>query len=233
MEKFVDVLKFENKINYKFKNEELLCLAFTHSSFANETKKGNHRNNERLEFLGDAVLEMVVSDYIYRRYPQMPEGELTKLRAGVVCEGALAKNARKLDFGNYILLGHGEEVTGGKDRDSILADSFEAVIGAIFLDGGIKAVTDYIMSFMKSEVDEMEKEFKTLDCKTCLQEVIQKTSKSPIIYNIIDEQGPDHDKIFVAEVQHNGKILGRGKGKSKKEAEQNAANDALDKLEIS
>ncbi len=226
-----DIEEFEQKIKYRFKDNDKLKLAFTHSSYANEHKKTVPENNERLEFLGDAVLDMVVSEYIYKKFPKMPEGELTKLRAGVVCEGSLAKIAREFDFGKYLLLGKGEECTGGRNRDSILADAFEAVIGAIFLDGGIEVVGSYIMSFMEKVIDDMKISFRTLDCKTHLQELIQKTSKSPIIYKIIDEKGPDHDKIFISEVYHNNITLGYGEGRSKKEAEQNAAFDALKKLE--
>ena len=143
----------------------------SHSSYANEH---NVSSNERIEFLGDAVLDMIVSEYIYKKFPKMPEGELTKLRAGVVCEGSLAKIAREFDFGKYLLLGKGEECTGGRNRDSILADAFEAVIGAICLDGGIDAVGKYIMSFMEKAIDDMKINFRTLDCKTHLQEIIQK-----------------------------------------------------------
>lgn len=222
---------FEKKINYVFQDKDILTLAFTHSSYANEAKKGKHENNERLEFLGDAVLDMVVSEYMYKTFPDMPEGELTKLRAGVVCEPSLAKLARNFCFGEYLLLGKGEESTGGRSRDSILADSFEAVIGAICIDGGISAATKYIMSYMTEEIATMKKSFRTLDCKTHLQEVIQKTSKNPVTYSIINETGPDHDKIFVAEVYHEGCVLGKGEGKSKKEAEQSAAFNALEKID--
>ncbi len=227
----LDIEVFENRINYQFNDKEKIKLAFTHSSYANEHRNIISDNNERLEFLGDAVLDMIVSEYIYNKFPKMPEGELTKLRAGVVCEGSLAKIAREFEFGNYLLLGKGEESTGGRNRDSILADAFEAVIGAICLDGGIDAVGKYIMSFMEKVIDDMKISFRTLDCKTHLQEIIQKNSKNPITYKIIDEQGPDHDKIFIAEVYHNNITLGVGEGKSKKEAEQNAAYNALEKIE--
>lgn len=226
-----DIEVFEKKINYQFNDKEKIKLAFTHSSYANEHRNTISENNERLEFLGDAVLDMIVSEYIYKKFPKMPEGELTKLRAGVVCEGYLAKIAREFDFGKYLLLGKGEECTGGRNRDSILADAFEAVIGAICLDGGIDAVGKYIMSFMEKAIDDMKINFRTLDCKTHLQEIIQKNSKNPIVYKIIDEKGPDHDKVFVAEVYHDNNTLGIGEGKSKKEAEQNAAYNALEKIE--
>ncbi len=219
--------EFEKRIGYSFSNKNTLTLAFTHSSYSNEYKKGTHENNERLEFLGDAVLDMVVSEYMYRLFPDMPEGELTKLRAGVVCEDALAHLARNLDFGRYILLGKGEESTGGRNRNSILADTFEAVIGAVCIDGGKDAAEKYILSFMKDEIQQAKNHYRTMDCKTHLQEIIQKNSKTPVSYRIIHEAGPDHNKVFVAEVCHGDIVLGKGEGKSKKEAEQNAANDAL------
>ena len=165
---------------------------------------------------------------MYRHFPKMPEGELTKLRAAVVCEGSLAELSRKLGIGRCLLLGKGEESTGGRNRDSILADAFEAIIGAICIDGGMEAVTKYIMRFMVDCIEKTKSNFRNLDCKTHLQEVIQKISKVPLHYAIVDEQGPDHNKVFVAEVTHDGRVLGRGSGRSKKEAEQNAANNALE-----
>lgn len=221
--------EFEQEIQYTFQNKSLILLAFTHSSYANENKKGLHENNERLEFLGDAVLDLVISEQIYNNYPEMPEGELTKLRAGVVCEATIASKARNLHFGEYLLLGHGEEASGGRERESILADVFEAVIGAVYLDGGMKAASYYILSLLSDEIEQMKLHFKELDFKTRLQEDIQKFSKSAIIYEIIDEKGPDHDKVFVAQVIHEDQVLGVGEGKSKKEAEQSAAGDALNK----
>ena len=222
--------EFERKMGYRFSDKNLLILALTHSSYANETKKGTHENNERLEFLGDAVLDVVVSEYMYRHFPQMPEGELTKLRAAVVCEGSLAGLARKLGIGRCMLLGKGEESTGGRNRDSILADAFEAIIGAICIDGGMDAAKAYVMGFMVDCIEHTKSNFRSLDCKTHLQEVIQKISKVPLRYTIIDEQGPDHNKVFVAEVTHEGKSLGKGSGRSKKEAEQAAANNALEHM---
>lgn len=223
----IDVSSFEDRIKYCFTNKNLIILAFTHSSYANEHKRGKNENNERLEFLGDAVLDLVVSRYIYNTFPEMPEGELTKLRAGVVCEPTIAKKAYEIGLGNYLLLGKGEESTGGRTRDSILADAFEAVIGAVYLDGGMEEVQKYILTIMLDEINSMKQSFRTMDCKTHLQEVIQKNSKSPISYTIVEEKGPDHDKIFVAEVCHDNVVLGKGEGKSKKEAEQSAAYDAL------
>lgn len=224
---YLNLEEFEKKLGYHFKENNLLLLALTHSSFANESKKGSHENNERLEFLGDAVLDMVVSEYIYRQFPEMPEGEMTKLRAAVVCEGSLAQLSRKLGVGRNLFLGKGEESTGGRTRDSILADAFEAIIGAVCIDGGIEAVTQYVMRFMKEQIEKTKPGFHNLDCKTHLQEVVQKISKVPLQYAIVDEKGPDHNKVFLAEVTHDGKVLGQGSGRSKKEAEQNAAHAAL------
>lgn len=231
MNKYDRFSEFEKKAGYSFKDKSLIKLAFTHSSYANEHKKEKHENNERLEFLGDAVLDMVVSQYIYVKFPELPEGELTKIRAGVVCEGSLASLARDLEFGRFLLLGKGEDSTGGRSRDSILADTFEAVIGAVCLDGGIDATYSYVLRIMERPINAIKATFKNLDCKTQLQEFIQKKSKLPVVYEIVDEAGPDHDKVFVSEAKHNGKLLGHGEGKSKKEAEQNAAADAIKKLE--
>lgn len=221
---------FEQSINYTFHHKKLLHLAMSHSSYINEKKRDKLECNERIEFLGDAVLELVISDYLYEKFPHMPEGELTKLRASTVCEVTLAKKARALQFGQYLLLGRGEESTGGRDRDSILADAFEAVIGAVYLDGGMEIVRTYILDIMAEEVEHLKREFRTFDCKTCLQEEIQSYSQSPLLYEIVGEKGPDHDKKFMAKVSHNGVVLGVGSGRSKKEAEQSAANDALEKM---
>ncbi|MDD5945038.1 MAG: ribonuclease III [Clostridia bacterium] len=224
--------QFEEIIQYKFSNIELLKKAFTHSSYANEKHIEKYDNNERLEFLGDAVLELVISDYIYNNYAHMPEGELTKLRAGTVCETSLAERARDIHISDFIMLGKGEETTGGRRRDSILADAFEAVIGAVYLDGGIEAARRHILTQLEGTVGKIKLSLNTIDCKTRLQEEIQKTSKEPIHYMIVGESGPDHDKLFTAAVSHDGATLGMGSGKSKKEAEQSAAMDALRKMNI-
>lgn len=220
----------ENFLKYKFKNDKLLETALTHSSYAHEYKNHNINNNERLEFLGDAVLELVISSFIFEEFKELPEGELTKLRASVVCETMLSKKAKEMNVGKYMRLGKGEENTGGRDRDSILADCFEAIIGAIYLDGGISCAEEFILGILKDSVYDMRKSFKMNDCKTYLQELIQKNSKEPIEYNIVNEMGPAHNKLFVVQVVHCNRILGRGDGKSKKEAEQNAAYDALKKI---
>jgi len=217
-------------LNYDFKNMELIDIALTHSSFAHEARDGITKNNERLEFLGDAVLELVISSFIFKNFTELPEGELTKLRASVVCETSLSKISRRLKVGNYIKLGKGEENTGGRERDSILADTFEAIIGAIYLDGGISEAEKFIISNMKDSIFEMKDSFKMNDCKTYLQELIQKNSKSPIEYDVIDEIGPAHNKKFIVHVVHDNLVLGSGEGKSKKEAEQNAAYNAIKKI---
>ncbi|MCJ7856839.1 ribonuclease III [Lachnospiraceae bacterium NSJ-143] len=222
--------EFENLIGYKFNDKDILSLALTHSSYANEHKLGRFEYNERLEFLGDAVLEFFVSRYIYEKYPELPEGELTKLRAGVVCEGSLAKKALEIQLGDFLFLGKGEELTGGRKRESILADAFEAVIGAVIIDGGIDSAEKYVMGLMKNVIDSVRNSFMLMDYKTRLQEEIQKFSKEPVSYVITKETGPDHGKLFESEVSHCSNILGSGLGKSKKEAEQNAAKDALSKM---
>ena len=227
----IDISLFERNINYSFNCKNNLILALTHSSYSNEHKNLGVKDNERLEFLGDAILDMVISEYIYKKFPEMPEGELTKLRASVVCEHSLAEIAKNLNFGDYMFLGKGEEITGGRNRVSILADAFEAVIGAIFIDGGFEAVKNYIINLIKEPINNMKTSFKLIDCKTHLQEIVQKNNKNPIIYKIVDEKGPDHNKIFVVNVYNNENIIGVGAGKSKKEAEQNAAFDALKNFE--
>jgi ribonuclease-3 len=210
-------------------DKNLLKKAFSHSSYANEKRKLNIESNERLEFLGDAVLELVISEYIYNHFPKMPEGELTKFRASIVCETTLAEEARVLNIGNYIMLGKGEKSTGGETRNSILADAFESVIGAIFLDGGIECAKKHILGIMEPIIANLQKSFRTMDYKTYLQELVQSTSKETVRYEIIDEIGPDHDKAFIAQATHNRKVLGQGQGRTKKEAEQNAAFEALKK----
>jgi ribonuclease-3 len=223
--------EFEIIIGYKFKNSSLLKLALTHSSFANEHRLGKNEYNERLEFLGDAALDLIISKYIYNKFTSLPEGELSKLRAGIVCEGSLAKKAAEINLGKYLLLGKGEEITGGRTRESVLADAFEAVIGAILLDGGMDSAENYVLSIMKDVIEEIKMDYRFMDCKTRLQEIIQKVSKEPISYEIIKEEGPAHNKVFEAEVIHCGEVLGKGSGRSKKEAEQNAAADAINKMD--
>ena len=212
------------KIDYEFKNEGLLRQAMTHSSHANE-HHGTHLDcNERLEFLGDSVLGFVTADYLYTHYPELPEGELTKLRAAVVCEGALCEIARELGIPEEIRLGHGEETGGGRKRPSILADAFEAVLAAIYLDGGIEPAKKFVFRFI-DKADE-EKPAVT-DYKTTLQEIVQRNPEEAVEYVLVGESGPDHNKTFSVEVHLNSNVIGRGSGRSKKIAEQAAAKEAL------
>lgn len=218
----------ENNLDYKFKNIELLRTALTHSSYANEQNMKNTENNERLEFLGDSILSLIVSQYLYNKYPNYPEGELTKIRAKVVCESSLAFAARKIDLGEFLLLGKGEEVTGGRVRDSILADASEALVGAIYMDSGFKVVNDLMLKIFENDiVNAVAKGSLFIDYKTELQENLQKRTKAQIEYRISREEGPDHDKIFFIDVMIDNKSVGTGSGRNKKEAEQMAAKEAL------
>ncbi len=225
MNEEIKMQQLQKNIHYNFKNQNLLYEALSHSSFANENKK--HRNsNERLEFLGDSVLSIVVSDYIFEHFKHLPEGELTKLRASLVCEKALFEFSKKIDLGNCIFLGKGEENTGGRQRPSIVSDAFEAVIAAIYLDGGIEEARKYILSFIPKDVSPKGSN-SFHDYKTMLQEVVQKNPDEKIEYIVKSESGPDHDKKFVVEVRLNKKVIGEGGGHSKKNAEQEAAKHAL------
>ena len=216
----------EQKLNYKFNNVKLLENALTHSSYANEVRNGL-TSNERLEFLGDSVLSIIVADYLFLHYKDIPEGELTKLRASLVCEKSLCIFARKLQLGKYLMLGKGEDKGGGRERDSILADAFEAVLAAIYLDGGIKPATKFVLSFVEKELENHNKQtFK--DYKTALQEIYQRNPEEYVTYVLKGESGPDHDKVFEVEVHLNSNVIGCGKGKNKKQAEQMAAKQALE-----
>ena len=217
--------EFEKIIGYTFKNKELIDQALSHSSYANEKKRAGG-SNERLEFLGDSVLSIVVSDYLYKNL-NVAEGDLTKLRASLVCEKSLFVFAQQIHLGEYILLGKGEENTGGRQRPSILADAFEAVIAAIYLDGGMEAASRHILRFMPEDIKYTKKPVLS-DFKTLLQEVVQKNPEEKVEYVLIGEEGPDHNKRFVVEVCLNSQVIGKGKGKSKKEAEQLAAKEALE-----
>lgn len=220
-----NISKFEDTINYKFENKSYILEALTHSSYSNENK--NYKFNERLEFLGDSVLSIVISDYLFKKEKNLPEGELTKLRANIVCEESLSEVAGQIHLGEYLLLGKGEEATGGRDRISILADALEAIIAAIYLDGGLEEASKFIFRFME-EIIENSIEGKIFrDYKTYLQEVLQSKGEQHIWYKLIEEKGPDHNKRFVMEVGINDKVLGVGEGKSKKDAEQVAAKSAL------
>lgn len=218
--------KFEKIIGYEFKNKEFISNALTHSSYANERKIPSG-SNERLEFLGDSVLSIVVSEYLYNNLKNVAEGELTKLRASLVCEKSLHMFAKQIQLGDFLMLGKGEINSGGRERPSILADAFEAVIAAIYLDGGIEPAKKHILRFMPKDLEHsMKLAFK--DFKTVLQEVVQKNPEEKVEYVLIGEEGPDHDKRFVVEVMLNSQVIGKGKGRSKKEAEQIAAKEALE-----
>lgn len=216
----------ESRLGYKFKNTELLENALIHSSYANEVR-GNTHSNERLEFLGDSVLSIIVSEHIYKRFPNMPEGELTRMRASLVCEKSLCEFSRELGIGQYLKLGKGEDKNGGRERDSILADAFEAVLAAIYLDGGMNAAKTHIMNTVLRDLKHCDDDtFK--DYKTTLQEIIQRNPEESVSYILIDESGPDHNKSFTVEVHLNSNVIGTGIGKSKKQAEQMAARQALE-----
>ncbi len=211
-------------IGYQFNQEGLLRQAVTHSSFANEKHMKKLSDNERLEFLGDAVLEVVSSEFLYKKYPKMPEGDLTKLRASLVCEPTLAMCTREINLGKYLYLGKGENQTGGRERKSILSDALEAVIGAIYLDGGFESARDFIQRFILTDI-EHKKLFH--DSKTILQEVVQGTYKEPLRYVLLAEEGPDHDKSFRVAAQIGERCISEGIGHTKKAAEQEAAYQAL------
>lgn len=219
--------EFETIIGYKFQNRNYLKQALSHSSYANEKRLSKLANNERLEFLGDAVLELMSSEYIFLNNREMYEGEMTKLRASLVCEPTLAMCAREIKLGSFILLGKGEIATGGANRDSILSDAFEAVIGAIYLDGGFTNAKEFVMKFVLDDIDSKKLFF---DSKTILQEMIQADYKEPLQYKLIGERGPDHDKEFTVAAIVDGKELSQGSGKTKKSAEQAAAYQAILKL---
>jgi ribonuclease-3 len=221
--------ELENKIDYVFKNKQNLILALTHSSFANESRKEKLASNERLEFLGDAVLNIVISEMVYLQHNNLSEGEMTKVRANIVCESSLVKCANDIQLGEYLLLGKGEEATGGRTRASILSDAFESLIGAIYLDGGIESARKFISTTMKHLLEDSVSGVIFLDYKTQLQELIQKSGEHKISYEVLKEKGPDHNKLFVSQVVIDEKVMGTGEGRSKKEAEQKAAKAALKK----
>lgn len=218
----------ETAIGYRFKNITLLQNALTHSSYANERWHNSLLCNERLEFLGDSILGMVVAEHLYRTYPEKPEGELTRIRADMVCEASLAAVADKLSLGQHLLLGHGEERFGGRSRASILADAVESVIAASFLDGGMEAAKAFIQQFILCDVP-VEKPHNA-DYKTALQELVQQKKNQMLRYVLTGQTGPDHDKQFAVQVELNGQVVGEGTGSSKKRAEQDAARKAIENL---
>lgn len=214
----------EERIGYRFRNPVFLKQALTHSSFANEQKINRLGDYERLEFLGDAVLELVSSEFLFKEHPKVPEGELTKMRASMVCEPALAFCAGDLELGKFILLGKGEEGTGGRNRDSIISDVMEALIGAIYLDGGMEPAKAFINRFILSDLENKRLFY---DSKSNLQELIQGKLKKEFHYELLEESGPEHDKLFIVELFMEEESLGKGSGRSKKAAEQQAAYKAL------
>ena len=215
----------EKKSGYHFQNPHLLKQAMTHSSYANEHKAKGYHDNERLEFLGDAVLEVVSSEFLFRHYPALPEGDLTKLRASIVCEPTLALCARELDLGDFLLLGKGEEHTGGRKRDSIVSDAMEALIGAIYLDGGFASAKEFVHRFIMTDIEHKKLFY---DSKTILQEQVQKNwPDGEISYVLTGEEGPDHDKTFLVDLYVAGEKKSSGKGRTKKAAEQDAAYRCL------
>ncbi len=218
----------EAAIGYRFQNITLLQNALTHSSYANEHWHDSLRSNERLEFLGDSILGMVVAEHLYRNFPDRPEGELTRMRADMVCETSLARIADQLELGKHLLLGNGEEQGGGRNRPSILADAVESVIAASFLDGGMAAAEGIIRRFVLSNVPVSK--LQNLDYKTTLQELVQQKKNQILSYQMVGEKGPDHDKEFFVEVSLNGTVVGKGSGSSKKRAEQDAARVAMEAL---
>ena len=218
----------ENAIGYQFKNITLLQNALAHSSYANERWHDSLKSNERLEFLGDSILGMVTAEYLYRNFPDRPEGDLTRMRADMVCERSLAVAAERIALGDHLLLGNGEEAGGGRRRDSILADAVESVIAACFLDGGMDAARRFIDTFVLTDVP--VKKLRNADYKTALQELVQQKKNQILSYALVGESGPDHDKKFEVEVSLNGKVVGRGSGSSKKRAEQDAAKAAIEAL---
>jgi ribonuclease-3 len=218
--------RLQQSLGIVFRDPKLLEQAFTHSSYVNEHK--NARHNERLEYLGDAVLQLAVSEYLYRRYPRLPEGELTQMRAAVVCEPSLHEASRELHFGDHLLLGRGEELTGGRERPAILADVFEAFVGALYLDQGYEAAVRFLEQHLFPKIKRRQR----LDAKSFLQQTLQQASQGDPVYRLVEELGSGHDKRFVSEVLVGGKRLGTGTGRTKKEAEQKAAEEALQRLDI-
>lgn len=223
--------KFEASIAYEYKNIELLDIAFTHSSYINQ-HNDSPKHNERLEFLGDSVVNLIVTDILFREHEDLPEGDLTRIRASLICEDSFAWASEFMDIPNYILLGKGEELSGGRKRKSLMADSFEAFCGSLYLDSNFETLQKVLTNKFQGRVVEYIKNHKVIDYKTMLQEEVQKISRERIKYHLIKDIGPDHNKVFYFEVVMGTKVLGKGKGQSKKEAEHMAAKDALEKMSI-
>lgn len=216
--------KLEDLIDYKFNDRSLMVEALTHSSYANERHDGT-ACNERMEFLGDAVLSIVTAQFLFEKFPNLPEGKLSKLRSSLVCTQSLSSFARQIELGSFLLLGKGEMASGGADRPSILEDAFEALIAAIYLDGGMEPAKKHILRFLEAEIENQQTGFR--DYKTALQEVVQQNPDETLNYFLVGESGPDHDKRFEVEVHLNSNVIGKGIGRSKKQAEQEAAREAL------
>ena len=223
--------ELEKRLDYSFRDPALLEEALNHSSYANEHRSAGIRSNERLEFLGDSVLGFVTAEFLFCQHPDAPEGDLTRIRAALVCEQSLYEVARRLDLGAYLKLGRGEEAGGGRERTSILADATEAVFAAVYLDGGIGAASALIHRLLLDAEKEEVLEERRRDYKTALQELVQRQADQVLSYHMVGEEGPDHDKTFLAEVRLNGTAIGTGSGHSKKEAEQAAARSALEAMD--
>ena len=223
------IKELENAIGYEFRDLSLLENALAHSSYANEHFHNSLMSNERLEFLGDSILGMIVADHLYRNFPDRPEGELTRMRADMVCEQSLAVIANRIHLGEFLMLGHGEEQGGGRKRSSILADAVESVIAACYLDGGYGAALNFIRTFVLSDIPVVH--YHNMDYKTALQERVQQKKNQVLSYHLVGEEGPDHEKHFKVEVQLNGRPVGVGDGTSKKRAEQDAARVALEQMQ--
>ena len=221
--------KLEETIKYTFKNRAFLEEALTHSSWANE-QQGNVPYNERMEFLGDAVLSFVSAQFLFEKYPDMPEGRLSKLRSSLVCTQSLSSFAKEINLGDYLIMGKGETASGGSSRPSVLEDAFEALIAAIYLDGGIKPARKFILGFLSREVENQHTNFR--DYKSMLQEIIQQNPDERLSYAVVNTSGPDHDKRFEVELRLNSNVIGRGIGTSKKNAEQDAARQALELMGV-
>jgi len=224
------ISEFQKNIGYQFKQEALLRQALTHSSYAHEKNLKELMDNERLEFLGDAVLEVVSSEFLFKNHPEMNEGQMTKLRASLVCEQSLAACARQLDLGSFLLLGNGEDLTGGRERDSILSDAWEAIIGAMYLDGGFTSAKEFILKYVLTDIEHKKLFY---DSKTMLQELIQNKYKQSLHYVLLSEEGPDHNKTFTVQAYMDDTPLETGRGRTKKAAEQNAAYRSLLKFQQS
>ena len=218
--------ELEKTVGYVFEDRKHILVATTHSSYSNEAKDGVDCN-ERLEFLGDSVLSFVTSRYLYENFPNLPEGEMSRIRASAVCEKTLCSIAKRIDLGAYLRLGHGEECQNGRNRPSILADAFEALLAAIYLDGGIEPVRKFLLPIISAEIDTIVESGADIDYKTALQQFVQQERGSLLEYKTVNESGPAHDKTFYVEVHLNGNVIGRGSGHSKRKAEQNAAKEAL------